>query len=168
MPTPAPRLNTTNPAAAATQYWSDGLFGVNSLNGIGYCTYLNARILLRLATHPPVVYAHDDHPGAGNDTAQVRYSTYVVNAQTGNTVSTHGFSEFATATDTVPATFAYGQSLEQVPDRDFSWVLDVRVEWWSATAMTGAAAHRVPSYYYYVGGAGPIGPIDSCAVVYNP
>jgi len=144
------------------------MFGVNSLDGIGYCTFLNAWILLRLATHPPVVYAHDDHPGGGNDTALVRYRTYIVNAQTGETVAAHDFSEFATATDSVPASFATAQSLDQVPNRDFSWRLDVRVEWWSAGKMTGAVAHRIPSYYYYVGGAGPIGPIDSCAVVYNP
>lgn len=157
-PTPAP---FPNPAPDATQFWSTGSWGVNGLDGRrGQCTFLNAWILLRLTTEPPTVYGHAGDP----QTPWVRFRSFLVNHQTGELLAATDYSDWASVSDNSKANFPAWQKFEYPPNPGFTTVLQIRIEWWSQTQMIGAVAHEVPTYNYYVGGAGPIGPLDSCAV----
>lgn len=104
--------------------------------------------VLQMTAPPPTVYAYNARTGGGNDGAWVRYRIFLVDARTGQTLNSTGWSGFAWALDNRPA--AWSGSAMFSPDARGQYVLDYRIEWWSGGASTyhGWSAYRADRYPY--------------------
>ena len=119
--------------------------------------YGNSQVV-DLTAASPRAYAKNLHAGGGNDAAWVRFRVFVVNANTGATVTSSSYSSWARATDVSPATWSGGTVFSLTGGG--SYRVETRVEWWSSTSQIGWIADRTTSYrlisvygYAYNGGS---------------
>lgn len=102
---------------------------------------------LVMSAGAPTVFAHNSRAGGGNDSAWVRYRVFVVNANTGATISSSGYSAWSAAYDNKSAVWAGGPTVFTQPSSG-QYYIDYRIEW-NVNGSTAWAADRVSSYHYY-------------------
>ncbi len=134
--------------AGATVAAAAGMIGPSGVGHAG-CSNKAYTNTLQIQVAPPTVYARNFNAGAGNDAQYVRYAVYLVNARTGATVGSTGFSGIAVAVDNAPARFT-GSSFFNAASNGM-YVVQIRVEWLNnaRTAVVGWAAHTLDGYRYF-------------------
>ncbi|GAA1942576.1 hypothetical protein [Nocardioides marmoribigeumensis] len=105
--------------------------------------YGNTQVVDLTAASPRAL-AKNLHAGGGNDAAWVRFRVFVVNASTGATVTSSGYSGWKRAWDNSPATWS-GGTLFTLAGRG-NYRVETRVEWWNSTSRIGWIADRTTSY----------------------
>jgi hypothetical protein len=128
----------------------------------GSCKYNGVNGTLTISVAPPQVYAKNVYAGANNDSAYIRYRVFAVDANTGNTIASSGYSGYGYATDVTPARFSGSTAFSQTWRGNYRLV--IRIEWWNSTQLKGWLDERLTRYNYYNQyNAGPYGPMSSCA-----
>ena len=149
------------PAAHAYVYSSGGAPGTSRVYR-GACRFMRTNLngWLRTVTDPPDIYARNYRYGYGNDSQYVRYRAFLVNAYTGATVDSTGYTAWTLARDNAPAQFT-GYTVFDAYWRG-NYVVDYRIEWWAGGGVSGWAAQRIDSYNAYYQNVGPEGPYSTC------
>ena len=99
---------------------------------------------VELTAASPIAYAKDLHAGGGNDSAWVRFRVFVVNASTGATVTSSGYSGWARALDNSAASWSGNTVFTLAGGGNYR--VETRVEWWNSTSQIGWVADRTTSY----------------------
>jgi hypothetical protein len=151
--------------AHAALYAGDGVWGYNK-PAVVTCRYFDAWNQLRTEVPPPVAFAYNRTPGGGNDWQQVRYRLFYVDARTGLSLGSSGWSAFAWARDDAPAQWS-GSTHQMFPGQS-SIRVDTRIEFYNRYgAYEGYTAHSADRTYFYNGyvtyGSGPL---TSCGKTY--
>ena len=132
------------PASAAI-FAGSGTWGYYDL-GQATCRsrlYGNSQVV-DLTAASPRAFAKNVHAGGGNDAAWVRFRVFVVNADTGATVTSSGYSSWKRAWDNSPATWSGGTLFNLAGGGRYR--VETRVEWWNSTSRIGWIADRTTSY----------------------
>lgn len=155
-------LQLLAPAASAAVYARDGRTGKSYVYR-GACSYMRTNLngWLRTETAPPAIYARNRRSGYGNDSQLVRYRAFLVDAWTGDTISSTNYTSWARAYDNRPANFL-GNTYFDAGWRG-NYVIDYRIEWRRGDGtVAGWVAQRHNSYNAYYQNVGPYGPIATC------
>jgi hypothetical protein len=90
----------------------------------------------------------------------VRYRAFLVNATTGATIDSTGYTSWVIARDNSPAQFS-GYTVFDAGWRG-NYVVDYRIEWWAGGRVSGWTAQRINAYNAYYQNVGPYGPYSTC------
>jgi hypothetical protein len=157
-------VGAAGPASAAI-FAGNGSWGYYDI-GQATCRsrlYGNSKVVELTAASPRAV-AKNLHAGAGNDAAWVRFRVFVVDATTGATVTSSGYSSWARANDNSFATWS-GTTVFSLAGTG-SYRVETRVEWWSSTSQIGWIADRTTSYRE-ISAMGFAYTTGSCSYVYR-
>lgn len=116
-----------------------------------------------LTVPAPRVFAKNVYAGSGNDWAWVRIRAFVVDANTGATVTSSGYSAWSYATDTAPATWSGTTNFSLNGNGNYR--VDHRIEYWNSTVQVGWAADRINRFRLINSYGTSIGTFGSCSYV---
>ena len=157
-------LLTLNGAADAAIYAAGGNWGpYTQADATCRSRIYGTSKVVDLTVPAPRVYANNAHSGSGNDWAWVRIRAFVVNASTGATVTSSGYSSWSYATDTTPATWSGTTNFSLNGNGNYR--VDHRIEYWNSTTQVGWAADRITRYRLINSYGAGIGTFGSCSYV---
>lgn len=133
----------------------------------GSCKYSNTGLRGFLTTTVRAPRVRGANIRRGRDRTSVRHRVYWVNVSSGHqTLAVSGWSSWLRATDSQAVTWN-GVSAWDADWRG-NYRADIRIEWWKNGRLIGWRADRTDSYRFYNEyNRGPIGPISSCARIYQ-
>lgn len=139
------------PAHATQPLTSGGRIGVVDVPA-GECDVRPVFASHSVRLDPPAIYARNSRRGGGNDSATVRWTTFLTDAN-GAYIQSQPFSGWASATDNRPARYTGRQAYENLNRYNsvhgvfIAHGLDVVVQWRDKKGrVTGSAVYRVASF----------------------